>query len=534
MADDGKELEIKFTGGGAELTALPDSDFMAALTRGEGAWERLETRYYDTPEGDLAARGISLRRRAAGAREIQTVKRKNAEGVVARDEWERVMEPGESFPALTGACDVDVLLTTMAGRLRPTVEMDVDRWACSFPFRASVLEIAVDMGVSKVAGQTGEGAPCFLGEAELELVSGEPGDLFAAARLVLVNTGLRLHAKSKLETAKAAAIPGGASAIPPRPSFRYGAEETAGAVLRQALAAIAERMIGIQPAILDARAVEGVHQMRVELRRFRAIERVFRRALGEDRTLSRLAGRAKMTARALGGARDWDVFIGETLPFAARQDYAPEGFAALKARAHSLRAEAWGRAAAVIAAPDFSHFLLELLEAAHSAPWLRGGDEKAFQAPAAAFAEKALDRSARKARKTARNMDPESLAARHPLRIALKKQRYAVQLFRSLYPKDRRKPYMATMAALQEAFGVVNDAVVAQGLAEEAAAGGGAQAMRAAGFIGGYHAARAEAAVREIDAAWGRFEAMTPFWRPQEDECAKGAGDEEAAGDREC
>lgn len=528
MSADGKELEIKFAGGGAELTALPGSAFMDALTRGEGAWERLETRYYDTPESDLAARGISLRRRAVGGKDLQTVKRKGAEGVVSRDEWERLIEPGAPFPALTGACDVDILLTTLAERLRPTVEMDVDRWACKFPFRDSVLEIAVDVGSSKVTGEAGEGAPCFLGEAELELVSGEAKDLFAAAKLVLTNTGLRLNALSKLDAAKAAAIPGGGAAIPARPSFRFGDEDSADDVLRQALAAIAERMIGIQPAILDARAVEGVHQMRVELRRFRAIERVFRRAVGEDRTLSLLAGRAKMTARALGGARDWDVFIGETLPFAARHDYAPEGFAALKSRAHALRAEAWARASAVIGDPDFSQFLLDLLEAAHTAPWARGGEGEALARSANAFARKALDRAARKTRKTARDMDPDSLAARHPLRIALKKQRYAVQLFRSLYPKDRRKPYMATMSALQEAFGVVNDAVVAQGLAEEAAAQGGPQAMRAAGFIGGYHAARAEAAVTEIDAAWGRFEAMTPFWRAQE------GASEEAAGDTEC
>ena len=525
MSADAKELEIKFAGGGAALTALPDSAFMDALTRGEGAWERLETRYYDTPEGDLAARGITLRRRSVGAADIQTVKRKGADGLVARDEWERAIEPGEAFPALTGVCDVDVLLTTLSERLRPTVEMDVDRWACAFPFRDSVLEIAVDVGASNIAGETGESAPCFLGEAELELVRGEARDLFAAAKLVLTNTGLRLNARSKLDAAKAAVIPGGAAAIPPRPSFKFDEEDRAGGVLQQALIAIAERMIGIQPAILDARAVEGVHQMRVELRRFRAIERVFRRALGEDQTLARLAGRAKMTARALGGARDWDVFIGETLPFAARHDYAPEGFAALKSRAHALRAEAWGRAAAVIGDPDFSQFLLDLLEVAHTAPWMRGGEEKRLALPATDFARKALDRATRKTRKTARDMDPDSLAARHPLRIALKKQRYAVQLFRSLYPKDARKPYMATMSALQEAFGVVNDAVVAQGLAETAAAGAGPQAMRAAGFIGGYHAARAEAAVREIDAAWSRFEAMTPFWRAEESASEEGAGD---------
>lgn len=522
MATDGKELEIKFTGGGAELSALPGTSFMDALTRGEGGWLRLETRYYDTPEGELAARGISLRQRKTGSENcVQTIKRKGGEGLVAREEWERALELGETFPALTGTSDIDILLSTLSERLSPTVEMDVDRWACEFPFRESILEIAVDMGVSKVATEAGEGVPTFLGEAELELISGDPKDLFDAAKLVLVNTGLRLHARSKLDTAKAAAVPGGLTAIPKRPSFALDKGETAGEVLQQALTAIVERMIATQPAILDARAVEGVHQMRVELRRFRAIERVFRRALGDDQTLGRLAGRAKLIARTLGPARDWDVFVGETLVFAARHEtgrheYSAEGFAALKSRAHALRAEAWARAAEVIDDLDFSQFLLDLLEAANTAPWLRNGEGSPLSLPAGEFAGKALDRTWRKTRKTARDMDPDNLAARHPLRIALKKQRYAVQLFRSLYAKDRRKPYMATMSALQEAFGAVNDAVVAQGLADEAARGGGPAAMRAAGFISGFHAARADAAVKQIDEAWVAFESMTPFWRVQD------------------
>ena len=509
-----KELEIKFTGAPSALSALPGSPFMDALTRGEGAWERLETRYYDTPEGDLAASGVSLRLREAGGGLVQTVKRKGAAGVVDREEWERPLNNGEAFPALTGASDIDVALSTLADRLRPELRIDVDRWACAFPFRNSRLEIAVDLGVSQAAAE-GSRPPAMVGEVELELITGSAEDLFAAAKLLLVNAPLRLSARSKLETAKAAAA-GTEAEIPSRRKIDASAGETAGVLLQRALVAAAERMIDIQPAITQARAVEGVHQMRVELRRFRAIERVFRRSLG-DETLSRLAGRAKIFARALGPARDWDVFLAETLSAAASHDYAPEGFAALKAKAHGLRAEAWGRAAAIIDGLSFSTFLLELLEAAHAATWARPEENEALAAPVERYARKALDRTWRKTRKTAFEMDRDNLAARHPLRIALKKQRYAVQIFRALYPKDSRKPYMAAMSALQEAFGAVNDAVVAQGLANEAAMGGGERAMRAAGFICGFHAARAEAAAKEIDAAWAAFEEMTPFWRAEDE-----------------
>ena len=106
-----------------------------------------------------------------------------------------------------------------------------------------------------------------------------------------------------------------------------------------------------------------------------------------------------------------------------------------------------------------------------------------------------------------------SLETFHELRIALKKLRYPVQMFRSLYPKDRRKDYMAALSALQEDFGAINDAVVAQKLAERISAGNGDDAMRAAGFVSGYKAAEAKAAADAIREKWPEFKAMTPFWR---------------------
>jgi len=55
--------------------------------------------------------------------------------------------------------------------------------------------------------------------------------------------------------------------------------------------------------------------------------------------------------------------------------------------------------------------------------------------------------------------------------------------------------------------------VTAQRLADAAAASGGEDLMRAAGFVSGYRAAEAQNAAKEIDAALSAFEKMDPFWR---------------------
>ena len=86
-------------------------------------------------------------------------------------------------------------------------------------------------------------------------------------------------------------------------------------------------------------------------------------------------------------------------------------------------------------------------------------------------------------------------------------------MFRSLYPKETRQSYMAAMSWLQDSFGHINDATLAQSLADDAATGEGGGAMRAAGFIAGYKAAQAQAAAQKLEEDWAAFEAMVPFWR---------------------
>ena len=61
----------------------------------------------------------------------------------------------------------------------------------------------------------------------------------------------------------------------------------------------------------DGTAPEPVHQMRVAVRRLRTALAVFRRTAPEG-ALDSLEKELKSVARLLGGARDWDVFLGET------------------------------------------------------------------------------------------------------------------------------------------------------------------------------------------------------------------------------
>ncbi len=507
MAKENKELEVKFSGPMPMLSALPESAFLRALIPAGGRWERIGSVYFDTADGVLAAAGLSLRQREASDGTVQTIKSTASPGITARREWVCDLGDTAGFPTPVGEAKIDRLLEEATLRLRAVSEISIDRWRAEFNFKTSALEISIDIGTASAALNAERPVDGPIGEVALKLISGDPADLFVAAQLTLENAPLRLHMLSKRDAAALIAS-GRCFAVPDVTPFSASASDNADAILQRALITAAERLIRLQTSILDARAPQGVRRMRVELRRFRAVERVYRRA-AKCPQLQHLAQKAGIIARALGPARDWDVFLDHTLPAIAENRYAIDGLARLKAAAHTHRALAWADASAQIADPVFSEFVLDLLATAHLQPWRA----KQLSVPAQIFGARVLDRARRKTCKVARGTDPADPTSFHALRLALKKLRYGVQLFRRIYPKATRKPYMAAMAEMQDASGVLNDAIVAQKLANKAAMGKGPEAMRAAGFICGYYAARAEAAAKEIDGAWAMFEKIKPFWR---------------------
>lgn len=508
MGQGAREFELKFAGAPGDVAALPDSLFMRAIAPGGGAWERLASTYYDTPASLLQGNRLSLRLREESGIRIQAVKRPKNGAAIDRTEYEREIKPGDPFPAMVGEAEVDALLHLASDHISPIAATTVDRWSHIASYGASRIEIAVDLGRAESWTEAGAHVEAPLAEVELELIEGDPKDVFDLGRLLLANAPLRLSVTTKLGMARSLAD-GGPYAIGDAERLQLAPEQTAGAVLTHALAGLAARISSLAPVILEARKVEGVHQMRVSLRRLRAIERTFRPFV-DGSSLRDLAFQAKLIARCLGPARDWDVFVEETLPAMQENAYAAEGAAQLMASASAARARAWAEAVRAVGGKAFARFMIDLAEAASGPQWERAA---ALQRPIGEIAPLALEKRLKRARKIAAEIDRTQLAGWHPLRIALKKLRYPLQMFRSLYPKEARKPYMSALSTLQDAFGHINDAATAQRLADEAATGEGGNAMRAAGFICGYKAAEAEAAARQLEAEWAAFVEMTPFWR---------------------
>src|SRR5262249_40350159 len=115
------------------------------------------------------------------------------------------------------------------------------------------------------------------------------------------------------------------------------------------------------PGLLADDDVEWVHQMRIGTRRLRSCLRLVTR-LAPSGELRRLVGDVKWLAQTLGVARDWDVFVGETLPPLAKwvaQDHATAaGLKRLRSRAQMRRRLARAAVREAVASARFQRILL--------------------------------------------------------------------------------------------------------------------------------------------------------------------------------
>jgi triphosphatase len=523
QATPGPEVEIEL-----KLSGEPDAlkrAFAAAPIRdratGRARSKRLENVYYDTEDQRLRARGLAFRVRRDGRRYYQTLKSNDAEGLAAyRGEWQNPLRSSEpdlalmpeaGRAALDGAIDTGELRTVFATRVQRTVRriQTTDQSG-----RSSVIEAALDFGSIEA-----NGASMPIAEVELELLEGSPEALYALALELDALAPLRIETRSK--SARGYALAAGAppawhKAEPPALEADATVDQAIQAILRECL----QQWCANEAAALDGSDPEGVHQMRVALRRLRSAFSVFGR-LFDPGQRARLSGQAKGIVNSLGPARDWDVFLSELLApvSAARPDDA--NFARVAAAAQTARAMGYAQARAAIEAPSYTRYMLQLGRWIEACGWRtqttgRGADW--LDRPIVEFAADVLGERQRKALKRGRQFAQLSAAERHQVRIALKKLRYASEFFQVLYPKKHTKPYLATLKDLQDRLGHLNDVAVAErligtlvGEGDRSADGDGLQ--WAGGLVLGWHAR----GVAEIEPAtvrsWQEFAELEPFWR---------------------
>lgn len=512
------EIELKLSG---QPEALKDAFSSAAIrdkATERGRSKRLENIYYDTEDRRLRARGLAFRVRRDGRRYYQTLKSDDAGGLAAyRGEWQtplRSSEPDlglmpEGAAALLGELvSRDELRSMFTTRVQRSVRRikSTDRNGGS-----SLVEAALDLGTIEC-----NGASLPIAELELELLEGSPEALYDLA--LDLDALAPLHVETRSKSARGYALASGASpAWRKAEALSFAPEATVNDAIQAILRNCVEHWCANEAAALDGSDPEGVHQMRVAIRRLRSALSLFGRLLDPE-ARAWLSADAKAIVSELGPARDWDVFLAELLaPVVAARPNDPD-LSRLVEAAKAARAEGYGRVRAAIEAPTYTRYMLRLRRWIEAHGWREAAPERAaawLDRPLVEFAAHVLGKRHRKALELGRDFSELSAAARHQVRIALKKLRYATEFFQALYPGKRTKPYLAALKELQDDLGHLNDVAVAEQLIRSAVAyaRGDVTDLRAGGgLVLGWHA-RGVADLEPATARdWKAFARKEAFW----------------------
>jgi triphosphatase len=510
-----KEVEIKLELAPTSLSRLKKIPLIHRLRAAPKRATEVSV-YFDTPKRKLHKKGLLLRVRRIGDRYIQTIKASPNSHLFERDEWEAKLAGAEPDLDLAAGTALEPLAKGKLRRqLKPLFETRVHRTVYPVANNGRAIALTLDRGTIRTGSRS---AP--LCEIELELQRGQMTDLFDVARELTHALPAQLALESKSE--RGYELVDGEQGAPVK---TVRVDLAAGTSTREALKIIGraclKQIVRNKPALIKGEP-EGVHQMRVGLRRLRTAMSLFGDLL-QDPQSAAIKSELKWLAGELAPARDLDVLTKRVATAAKKQQARWHGVPSLSRELAEKREAALTRAQNAVASARFRALTLE------TAAWLEVGrwttsqddlDQDRGAVPIEASAPEQLIRHRRKIRKKGQRLAQLDGPSRHKLRIQVKKLRYATEFFATLFAGKRaskqRQKFLSALEALQHALGDLNDIAVH----EDVITALGAERRRmsakrafAAGLLTGGENARLDTTMTAATKAFAELKDAKAFWR---------------------
>lgn len=509
------EIELKLRIDPKHVTRLKNAAVLREVKEGRRLTTmHLVSIYHDTPKLSLADKGLAIRIRKKGAKGWeQTVKTSNGlrEALPSRHEWTVELEDGVLDLDRFTDKDVKKLLSKFAKKKKidRIFESDLKRSAVDLTYRDASMELAIDQGVVR----SGE-KETPISEVEFELKKGHPAALFDLALELQRTVPLLLSMRSKASRGRDLYIgkaPGAYWAAPVTLTDDMSAETAFRTTLGQGLRMILSNEVCVRQD-LD---VEGCHQMRVGMRRLRVALNLFKKNLpsGEAVLLRRLL---KTCSKGLDGLRDWDVFLGETLPMIEERFPEHTGVAELRKAAEKQRANALAAARKMLDQSEYGQLLLTLGAWASYSRWASGASAeqmKAMAAPVTDLASPLLDAAYKRVTKRDKHVSALSVPQLHALRLDVKQMRYGTEFFGSVYSAKKVKKFRSKLTAMQAILGKLQDAAVAEARLCDLANQLSRDGLVAVGLVSGWFGARVEHELAGLEDAAAAFGTQKVFWK---------------------
>ncbi len=462
--------------------------------------------YYDTPQFDLWSDRIGLRLRQIPAGWEQTVKwgGQAAGGLHTRLEVAcGVPDQKLAFEALAGLAGLEALASLpLRRKLKPLFVTEFERTTRTLALADGTrAEVSLDRG--HIVCGTARLPIC---ELELELTAGQAPALFDIAAALAQDLGVRPACRSKAERGYLLA---GVKSAPVKAQRivldgQFDLARSLACIVGSALAQLQANADGM----LAGEDIEYLHQMRVSVRRLRSCMGVFSHGL-PDEAITRLRAELKWLGGRLGPARDWDVFRAEAMPqliAGLGEVVKVSSLNGLRNSAHDMGEAARRGARAAWNSRRAANLLLELGRVAAGGGFPQASE--ALRQPIGPFASALLEHRMGRVLARGKGRKAATVAHLHVLRIAVKKLRYAIEFFGSLYPQGKADDVREPLVRLQNCLGTLCDAstmvsrvraaVPAQRMLVDCARGWSAHVI---------HQER-----RRLRTLWRRFRRSRPCW----------------------
>jgi triphosphatase len=488
-------LSLEFVLPVTEAARLARFPILAALRQGRISTSAEELRWLDTPDGALADDGKLLEAPKRGPRRL----------IALAPEAEAPWHPGKLLPPLALLAANEIPEGIAGEGLTPLAAFSGKRRSQRLLIGDAVVVLTLTQGQLRAAAAERE-------VARVILSGPAPAVLDLARRLT---AALPLLPPGQSLGAEALSL---ATGQKPEPR-RHGAPDTSQATSAEACFTLAighllEVALHYAPMARAGLDPEGVHQLRVALRRLRSLLKVFR-PITSGKPSRALDGMLKEMLGLLGPARDWDVFLGGIGADMAGLLPEDRRLHALLEAAEAKRQAAYQALASALDGPGWRQILVAGTAFLLEKPWRAGADAERLEwldAPPQHFAARVLEKRWQKLCDDGAEIETLPAEALHELRLDAKRLRYAAEVFAPVYPEKAARRFQRRLARLQEELGRSNDAAVAIGLVRGLAREKDEARSLAIGLVEGWCLARSAMDREGVLKAWKKLLAKESFW----------------------
>lgn len=496
------EIELKLRIAATDVLRLRRHPAIKQHLVGKPITRRLVSIYYDTPDLKLLDAAISLRVRRMSGGWFQAVKGAGHSlgGLHQRMEWEDIIAKGEpDFTKITEPFLARIFADqALRDALKPIFITDVQRTEWQLQYEdGSVIEVALDLGELQIGElQVGKKREPVnrepIREVELELKHGHASHLFDLALALQANIPLHIENVSKAQRGYAHYRPQIAGTSKAEP-VALDADMSADQAFRQIAGECLRHMQSNQEVALIGEDPEGVHQMRVALRRLRVAIKLFKRDVTD------LQDELRWLNTNLAAARDWDVFLHETLP-SARTALPAAELDLVQEHAFAARQQTYKRLKRTLNSQRYARLLLNL-------GVVLTVEDRPAKGKLVKLAEHELQKAYDTLRKHGDHLGELTAKQRHKFRIESKHLNYAADFFADIHKGNKlalhTQKLIEHIKPLQKSLGQFNDTVVTELLLKKLARKQAhSDLQEAITLVMDWNSRRAEKTSKQVEKVW--------------------------------